>query len=93
MSNAVRRFRSTVGDPNVTLSSHEGPELRMTLWTPIDDGLVEGFRWPLHPADDLKEIDATIRSMIQACRLEEPRVPAGVLPEHSTTGAVLFPVN
>jgi hypothetical protein len=93
VSNTLRRFRGMVGDPQVNLSAHVGPELRVTLWTPFDDGLVEGFRWPLHPADDLDEIERTIRTMISECRLEEPCVPAGVLPAHSPTGAVLFPCN
>ena len=91
MSNAVRRFRGIVGDPHVNVSSHAGPELRVTLWTPLDDGLVEGFRWPLHPADDLEDIERTVATMIAECRLEEPNVAPAVLPSHSPTGAVLFP--
>jgi hypothetical protein len=91
MSNSVRRFRLAVGDPSVTLSSHENAELRVALWTPFDDALVEGFRWPLHPADDLGEIERTIAAMIAECRLPEPTVHPGVLPERTSTGAVLFP--
>lgn len=91
MSNAVRRFRMAVGDPAVTLSSHASGELRITLSTPFDDALVEGFRWPLHPADDLDEVQRTLMSMIWECRLTEPHVAAGVLRDYSATGAVLFP--
>lgn len=93
VSNTLRRFRGIVGDAQVNLSTHEGPELRVTLWTPLDDGLLEGFRWPLHPADDLDEIERTIKIMISECRLEEPHVSPDVLPAHSPTGAVLFPSN
>jgi hypothetical protein len=74
MSNAVRRFRSTIGDPQVTLSSHAAPELRVALTTPLDEELSELFRWPLHPADDLGDIEHAIMSMIGECRLPDPHV-------------------
>jgi hypothetical protein len=90
VSNAVRQFRRRVGDPRVNLSAHAGPELRVTLWSPFE-GEVEGFRWPLHPADDLAEIERTLKVMIAECRLEEPHISPGVLADRSTTGALLFP--
>jgi hypothetical protein len=74
VSNAVRRFRSTIGDPEIKISSHPDPELRITLTTPLDEQLSDGFRWPLHPADDLAEIERSIMSMISECRLPEPHV-------------------
>jgi hypothetical protein len=91
MSNGVRRFRSIVGDPHVTLSSHADGELRVTLSNVLEDSLVEGFRWPLHPADDLAEIERTLTSMIWECRLAEPHFAPGVLLDYSPTGAVLYP--
>jgi hypothetical protein len=90
MSNAVRRIRRAVGDPSVTISAHENGAIRIVLWTPIDDAMVEGFTWPLHPADDLAEIEATVRGMVADCRLPEPAVHADVLPEKTATGAALF---
>lgn len=93
MSNGVRRFRLAVGDPSVTLSSHASGEIRVTLWTPFDDSLVEGFRWPLHPADDLDAIEHTITSLVAECGLPEPTLLEGVQPDHSSTGAVLFPTK
>lgn len=91
MSNTVRRFRSAVGDPQVTLSAHAGGEMRVTLHTPFDETFVEGFRWPLHPADELEEVERTIRAMLWECRLAEPHVAPGVLPDRTPTGAVLYP--
>lgn len=91
MSNAVRRFRQVTGDPAVTLSSHHGAELRVTLTTTLDDSLVEGFRWPLHPADDIDRVESTIVAMVEECRLAEPRCIPGVLPDVTSTGALLFP--
>ena len=90
MSNSVRRFRSSVGDPSVTMSAHEGGEIRVTLWSPFDDALVEGFRWPLHPADDLEAVGGAILAMLEECQLPEPAIHAEVLPDHTSTGAVLF---
>jgi hypothetical protein len=91
MSNSVRRFRMAVGDPAVTLSTHASGEIRVTLSTPFDDSLVEGFRWPLHPADDLVEIEHTLASMLRECRLPEPHYAPGVLPDYTATGAILYP--
>jgi hypothetical protein len=91
MSNNVRRFRSAVGDPQVTVSAHESGELRITLTTPFDDTLVEGFRWPLHPADDLAEVERSIAELVRECRLGEANSPPGVLPDYSPSGALLFP--
>lgn len=93
MSNAVRRFRMVTGDPAVTLSAHAGGELRVTLTTTLDDSLVEGFRWPLHPADDLDQVERTILAMVEECRLPEPQYVAGVLPDVTSTGALLFPAG
>jgi hypothetical protein len=90
MSNAVRRFRLSVGDPSITLSAHEGGEVRVGLSTPLDDAMTEGFRWPLHPADDLDEIVRAIADMISECRLGEPHVAPTVLPDRGRTGAVLY---
>jgi hypothetical protein len=91
MSNSVRRFRSAWGDPSVTLSTHASGEVRVTLWVPFDDAMTEGFRWPLHPADDLAEIERTIRSLIRDCRLAEAHVHRCILPDYTSSGAILFP--
>ena len=74
MSNVVRRFRRSIGDPEVTLSSHAAQEVHIALTTPLDAELDETFRWPLHPADDLTDIEHAITSMIRDCRLPEPHV-------------------
>ena len=91
MSNTLRRVRLAFGDPTVTLSAHEGGEVRVTLWTLLDDTIIEGFRWPLHPADDIEEIERSVVELISECRLQPPHVIARVLPDYGPTGAVLFP--
>ncbi len=93
VSNAVRRFRLQVGDPSVTLSSHSNGEIRVTLWTKLDEAMTEGFNWPLHPADDLEEVERTIAALFAECRLPEPTIQPHVLPDRTATGAVLYPTS
>jgi hypothetical protein len=90
MANSVRRIRMAVGDPSVTLSSHENGEVRVVLWTPFDDAMVEGFAWPLHPADDLDEVQGVITAMLAECGLPEPTIHPSVLPDRTSTGAMLY---
>jgi hypothetical protein len=90
MANSVRRIRMAVGDPSVTVSAHEGGEVRIVLWTPFDDAMVEGFSWPLHPSDDLEEVRGVISAMLAECHLPEARIHPEVLPDRTTTGAMLF---
>ncbi len=75
LSNAVRQFRMAVGDPTVVLSAHRtddgGAELRVSLSSVFDESLLEGFRWPLYPPDDLKEIISTINNLLEECRLND----------------------
>ena len=93
MSNSVRRIRMAVGDASATISAHDNGEIRVVLWTPLDDALVEGFSWPLHPADDLEDVENLISAMVADCRLREPAVHPTVLPDRTSTGAVLFPTR
>jgi hypothetical protein len=85
VSNAVRDFRSTVGDPMVAVSAHRlekgGTEVRVSLSSPFDDTLLEGFRWPLHPLDDLARIVGTVAELLRDCRVSDMNIVAAVLPE------------
>lgn len=80
LSNAVRQFRMSVGDPSVVLSAHHtdagGAEFRVSLSSAFDESMLEGFRWPLYPADDFIEIDNKINSLIEECRLNDRRTLA-----------------
>ncbi len=90
MSKSVRAARLRIGDPSLTLAAHEGGEIRVTIWCALDDELVEGFRWPLHPADDIAEIEQLVTALAEECRLGEPIVVPRVLAARTGTGAVLF---
>jgi hypothetical protein len=91
-SNAVRRFRLASGDPDIVVSAHElagaGAEVRVSLSSRLDQTALEGFRWPLHPLDDLDAILACVRDLARDCRLGEPLVVERALPERDARGAL-----
>jgi hypothetical protein len=89
--NAVRRFRTSSGDPVAILSTHDNAELRLTLSQPFDDALVDGFRWPLHPLDGVTAIAATIADLLGACRVGRIEYAPRVLPAHNAQGQDWFP--
>ena len=93
-SNAVRSFRSTVGDPAVAISAHRletgGAELRVSLSSPFDDTLLEGFRWPLHPLDDLDRIVSVVVELLRDCRVNDVRMLHVVLPERLGSGRLFL---
>lgn len=89
--NAVRRFRSASGDPVAILSAHDNAELRLTLSQPFDDSMIEGFRWPLYPLDDLAVITASIADLLIACRVARIECVPRVLPENNAQGLPWFP--
>jgi hypothetical protein len=75
LSNEVRKFRMGVGDPAVVLSAHRtddgGAELRVSLSSVFDESMLEGFRWPLYPPDDVEEISNKIIGVLDECRLND----------------------
>lgn len=93
-SNAVRSFRSTVGDPTVVISAHRletgGGEARVSMSSPFDDTLLEGFCWPLHPLDDLDRIVSTVVDLLRDCRVSEVRIVTAVLPGRFESGRLFL---
>jgi hypothetical protein len=76
-SHALRSCRMTAGEPVVVLSAHRkrtGAEVRVSVSSVLDDALLEGFCWPLHPADDLDAIIASIAGLLEASRVADLRV-------------------
>lgn len=84
LSNNVRRFRMSVGDPEAVLSAHAlaggAGEVRLSLSSPFDESMLEGFCWPLHPLDDLDEITQLIHRALADCRVNDALVIPRVLP-------------
>jgi hypothetical protein len=90
VSNTVREFRASVGDPDVVVSAHHldagGAELRVSFSSTIEEGRLEGFRWPLHPLDDVDSIGAEIRMLLEDCRLKCVHWVDTVWPERTANG-------
>ena len=82
VSNTVRQFRSMVGDPTIVLSAHLGEagmaEIRISMSSGLDDTLLEGFRWPLHPLDELEQVASAITDLLRECRIGDVRVVESV---------------
>jgi len=92
LGNNLRRFRMAVGDPEAVLSAHKldsgAGELRLSLSTPIDDSLFEGFAWPLQPQDEVSEVTQLMQGTLAECRVPLVTVLQQVLPERLPGRAV-----
>jgi hypothetical protein len=86
----VRQFRLAVGDPAVVLSAHRGheasAEIRVSLSSVFDESLLEGFRWPLYPGDDVSEILNKINNLLNECRLGDVQSLTQVLGDLNARG-------
>ncbi|MGQ0525822.1 MAG: hypothetical protein ACT4P8_19430 [Betaproteobacteria bacterium] len=94
VSNTLRQFRSAVGDPAVVISAHRHDagtaELRVSMSCVMDDTLLEGFRWPLHPLDDLDAIQESISTLLRDCRVRDVCVVEAVLPDRLASGRLFL---
>lgn len=95
LGNTLRRFRMAVGDPEAVLSAHRlsggTGELRLSLSTPLDDSLFEGFSWPLQPQDVVAEVAQLIRAALAECRVTNITLLEQVLPDRLPDGAMFVP--
>ena len=90
VSNAVRRFRGATGDPVAVISAHDDADIRLSLSSQFDDSVVAGFRWPLHPLDDMERIMRAITELLAECRISQVRCAPQVLPALNAEGRVWF---
>lgn len=92
-SHAVRTCRMTAGEPVVIVSAHRNGhagELRVSVSSMLDDALLEGFCWPLHPLDELNEIVSSIEVLLEACRVGDVRWVPEFATEPSAAPAAAF---
>ncbi|RPI46145.1 MAG: hypothetical protein EHM59_08245 [Betaproteobacteria bacterium] len=90
-SNAVRRLRAAVGEPVVIVSAHDNGEIRVTLSSPFAPEMVEGYRWPLHPLDDLPSIERTVCELFADMRVTDVRVMPRLLEPERASAVPLYP--
>lgn len=96
-SNAIRRFRASVGEPSAVISAHRcatspgGGELRLSLSSPFDPRQAEGFRCPLFAFDRAGDVAAILLDLLRDCRVSDARVVAGIQPDRDpATGMILL---
>ncbi len=89
-SNAVRRFRGATGDPVAVISAHDDGDIRISLSSPFDESQREGFRWPLHPLDDLAGLLESVAELLTACRVTHFQYSPTLLPALNAQGQVWF---
>jgi len=96
-SNAIRRLRSSVGEPIGVISAHHcaaapgGGELRLSLSSPLDPRQAEGFRCPLFPTDRVEDVGGGLFDLLRDCRVADVRIYPGVHPDRDPrTGMLLL---
>lgn len=87
----MRRFRSAIGDPVAVISTHDDAEVRVGLRSLFDDAIVDGFRWPLHPLDDIERITGSITELLEECRVNDIHIAGKVMPALNAQKQTGFP--
>ncbi len=83
-TNAIRKFRSSVGEPDAVISAHrtaDGGEVRLSLSNPFDEKGAEGFRAELHPTDRAQDVAVLMQDLLRECNVESVTVLADVFPD------------
>ncbi|MGH8801377.1 MAG: hypothetical protein ACREX6_03655 [Casimicrobiaceae bacterium] len=86
-SNAIRKFRASVGEPTAILSAHRtadapgGGELRLSLSSPFDARGAEGLRVALYPYESVRDVAAMLVALLADCQVADVRIEPGVHPD------------
>ncbi len=83
-TNAIRKFRSSVGEPEAVISSHrtpDGGEVRLSLSNPFDEKGAEGFRAELQPTDRAQDVAVLMQDLLRECNVASVTVLADVFPD------------
>ena len=83
-TNAIRKFRGSVGEPEAVISAHrtaEGGEVRLSLSNPFDEKGAEGFRAELQPADRAQDVAVLMQDLLRECNVASVTVLADVFPD------------
>jgi hypothetical protein len=92
-TNAIRKFRSSVGEPEAVISAHRtadssarsgtsGGEVRLSLSNAFDEKGAEGFRAELFATDRAQDIVTTMQDLLRECNVENVTVLGDVFPDH-----------
>ncbi|HSN40351.1 MAG TPA: hypothetical protein VLT92_09165 [Burkholderiales bacterium] len=93
VSNTAREFRTAIGDPTVVVSAHrigEAAEIRISMSSRLDDTLLEGFCWPLHPLDEFDHIGSIIMSLLRECHIADVQIAEAVFSDEKPAAPPCF---
>ena len=86
-TNAIRKFRSSVGEPEAVISAHrtvEGGEVRLSLSNPFDEKGAEGFRAELHATDRAQDVAVLMQDLLRECNVSSVTTLGDVFPDIDT---------
>jgi hypothetical protein len=88
-TNAIRKFRSSVGEPEAVISAHRtagnassGGEIRLSLSNAFDEKGAEGFRAELFATDRAQDIVVQMQDLLRECNVENVTVLGDVFPDY-----------
>lgn len=84
-TNAIRKFRSGVGEPEAVISAHRmadgSGEVRLSLSNPFDEKGAEGFRAELYATDRAQDVAVLMRDLLRECNVQSVTTLAEVFPD------------
>ena len=84
-TNAIRKFRSGVGEPEAVISAHRmadgSGEVRLSLSNPFDEKGAEGFRAELHATDRAQDVAVLMQDLLRECNVQSVTTLAEVFPD------------
>jgi hypothetical protein len=97
-SNAIRKFRASVGEPTAVISAHRCPdapgggEVRLSLSSPFAMREAEGLRCPVYPYESVQNVASMLVALLRDCRITNIQVRAGIHADidPTTGGPLLF---
>ena len=93
-TNAIRKFRASVGEPAAVISAHHAPdapgggELRLSLSSVFAPRDAEGFRCPIYPIESVSVPLRMLLDLLNDCRVSDVRLVAGVHPANAPGSAM-----
>jgi hypothetical protein len=80
LSGTLRKFRSRVGEPDVSVAAFADGSVRVRLDSRLDETLKAEFSWSLDADDDFAAVSGSIFGLLAECRLDHVDVSEGIQP-------------
>ncbi len=80
LSGALRKFRSRVGEPDVSVAAFADGSVRVRLDSRLDETLKAEFAWSLDADDDLAAVSDSVFGLLAECRLDHVDVSESIQP-------------